>query len=78
MEIVGRRSDAGHGIGCKWGREIGKDDALEIHERELLDQYRRLEHQQAMVRVENERHKAQDRECTKDITDAKAETAKAK
>lgn len=58
--------------------QLANNDALESIEPDLLDENRRLDYQLIMARVEKERHKAQDLESMKALSDAKVEPANAK
>lgn len=51
--------------------QLEKIDALKIHERELLDENRHLEHQLIVVNLEKKRHGALDVESKKTVTDAR-------
>lgn len=55
----------------KGEEQLARIDALEFHERELLNDVLRLESQLAMVRVEKECHDPQDVGSPKVFTDAK-------
>lgn len=60
-----------------WTKQLSKTDALESHERELIDENPRLEHELDTVRAEKERHNACDVESTKAVNDASVELTKA-
>lgn len=53
--------------------QLAKTDALESHDRGLLDENQSLENQMVVVRDEKERHKAWGVESSKAITDGKVE-----
>lgn len=64
--------------GKQFGRAVGKIDVLGSQKLELLDDHRRLEHQWATVRVEEELHEARDMESTKAVAEAKVELSNSK
>lgn len=57
---------------------LTKTDALESHERKLLEDNRRIKHQSVTDRVEKECHEALDLESPKAISDEKVELGSAK
>lgn len=56
--------------------KLAKIDALESHERDLVDDNRRLEHHLVTDRVEKESHEPRDLQSTKDVIDAKVQHSK--
>lgn len=57
---------------------LAKIDGLQSHDRELPGENRRLQHQRVVVKVEKERHEAQEVQSTKTVANANVKLANAK